>query len=107
MGDGRRLGVAAERKLNACRRKTSDEDHFARQQLRVRRPTLAFSGAASDIEPTHENCATRPPLQRLVRCVVRIRAPVTKRSSISNILHIRNQLRYTILGNHALFYNSQ
>jgi hypothetical protein len=52
VGDGRRLRVAAERKLNACRRKTSDEDHFARQQLRVRRPTLDITGPPSGIAGT-------------------------------------------------------
>src|SRR5207253_11317117 len=40
---------------------------WACKSLRARRPTPAFSGAVNGIAGNHENCASRPPLQRLVR----------------------------------------
>src|SRR2546423_546879 len=40
---------------------------FITGEMALQRLTPAFTGAASGHQRTHENCASRPPLQRLVR----------------------------------------
>src|SRR5438128_752771 len=45
--------------------------HFEQSGL-----TAKFSGAASGTKRMHESCASRPPLQRLVRCF-RLMIPIT------------------------------
>jgi hypothetical protein len=67
-GDRRRVELRTEQVRGANR--------FALQRLRERRPTPAFSGAVSGIASHHENCAARPPLQRIV--MRRIKAPRIK-----------------------------
>jgi hypothetical protein len=68
--------------------------------------TLPFSGAAHGIENTHENCASRPPLERVVRPAslatdIALRGTIPMHSTRFVLLPVRERV-YEEIPTHAI-----